>query len=204
VHSDFSDTFVNDATGSRRLTCGMPVFFEEMKASVEAAARETDYLIFAFYPAFTDDIADAMVVNCRSMRKSLERNKAQFLQHFGADRREPVYGKGEVIPFIANVEEDGEAEIEFRMSFETMGKEAELSSCLSLMPEAVRMKAEGIPFAASTTMQFLLDVFGDAVGKEEKLTLAGFSSIGDAMGRDAVEERTKKWIARWFPDATAN
>ena len=182
----------------------MPVFFEEMKASVEAAAREADYLIFAFYPAFTDDIADAMVANCRSMRKSLERNKVQFLQCFGTDRRGPVYGKGEVIPLIANVVEDGEAEIEFRTSFETMGKEAELSSCLGLIPEAVRMKAEGIPFAASTTMQFLLDVFGDAVGKEEKLTLARFAATRDAMGRSVIKERAKRWIDRWFPDAATD
>ncbi len=202
VHSDFSDVFINGAHGVRKLGCGEAVLFDGTRETIEAAGRRLDYLILAFYPAFTDAIVDAMVINCRSMKRSLERNGIGFLPYFGADKHSPLYGEGGLAPIGVSIDECGNGELEYSVPIGGAASEAELAACIDQLPQAVGARRSGTPFAADLTMQMLLDVFGHAV-RGSRLSPGEFARIRNEIGEDAVRARVSEWQRRWLPNVPA-
>lgn len=68
VRSDYSEFFMNDERGVRKIQQGQGILSPEAFGLLERASKDVDWLLLGFYPSVGGAIADARIVDCRSGR----------------------------------------------------------------------------------------------------------------------------------------
>lgn len=68
VRSDYSDFFMNDERGIRKIQRGQGILPPEAFGLLERASKDVDWLLLGFYPSVGGAIVDARIVDCRSGR----------------------------------------------------------------------------------------------------------------------------------------
>lgn len=68
IRSDYSEFFMNDERGIRKMQNGQGILSPEAFGLLERASKDVEWLLLGFYPSVGGAIADARIVDCRSGR----------------------------------------------------------------------------------------------------------------------------------------
>ena len=168
-HSDFQRLFMNEKGITRKLTAGELPLFSEVFSLLKKAAEKVDWMLLAFYGPLSSDIADAAIIRCHDgmFAKSATRQNLQRTEYLGSDEdRMPAFHhhgctvshtsrEDEVIYWLEHTIETEDPGVIFRKSLVDASK-------------AFGADSEGRPFAASTQVQMLYELFKDDIRKMKK------------------------------------
>lgn len=164
IHSDFSEYFINDERGTRKVKKGQAVLPPEAFDLLKRVSKDVDWLLLGFYPNVAGEIVDARIIDCREGRFSASCRK-QRLTEVEVLRIKDVHKRRIEYDHYSLKEGSDEAEISFYGDYDSIPPLYLKRRFFSKTAEALNLARCRKPFAAIAPIQAGYETFRFAAKK---------------------------------------
>lgn len=199
LHSDFRGLFCHDGHAIRRLSLGELPMFTEIYALLLRASRDVDWIVLACCGSVTNEVIDAVVIDCRNGRfsASLRRQGMRPTEYLGLGKDAPKAvqeRKGEVTVAV-----DGDV---VTYSIENTSAVIEPAilwdNALSGGARALTLAKRGETFTATVPVEMVFDLLRDQMAcLGANVTYDDVAGLIAKMPENEKAVRLQRFAKRW-------
>lgn len=199
LHTDFRGMFLTEKKSqARQLQVGECPLFEDAYDLLTRAARDVDWMLFAFYPSIGGDLVNAAIVDCRNgmFKTSSAKQGLSRTAYLGLGKSKP--SQRQTKPGSAETAAIGDGyEISIEADLEELDPNSLWGTSFADAASALSLRKQGASFAATVSVQMLYEALlpeikrvHGKVTKEKVLSLLGKMPSGEIITRmEAFGER---------------